>query len=88
LGQKGTRINFYSAYTFDDGFDVLNDANTYYKGTVKGGYQWGRGLEYSFNPQSSAKFCTYTDLLQYLLLLSLELVARPELKISILAMIL
>ena len=55
FGQKGARINFYSAYVFDDGFDVVNDANTYYNGTVKGGYQWGAGLEYLFNPQSSAE---------------------------------
>jgi hypothetical protein len=55
FGQKGARINVYSAYVFDDGFDVWNDANTYYNGTVKGGYQWGAGLEYLFNPQSSAE---------------------------------
>jgi len=55
FGQKGARLNFYSAYVFDDGFDVQNDANTFYNGTVKGGYQWGGGLEYLFNPQSSAE---------------------------------
>ena len=55
FAQKGARLNFYSAYVFDDGFDVVNDANTYYNGTVKGGYQWGAGLEYLFNPQSSAE---------------------------------
>ena len=49
------RLNFYAAYTFDDGFDVWNDANTYYNGTVKGGVQWGAGLEYLFNKQSSAE---------------------------------
>jgi hypothetical protein len=55
FGQKGARINFYSAYVFDDGFDVFSDANTYYNGTVKGGYQWGAGVEYLFTPQSSAE---------------------------------
>ena len=55
FGQKGARINFYSAYVFDDGFDVVNDANTYYNGTVKGGYQWGAGLEYLFSAQSGAE---------------------------------
>jgi hypothetical protein len=49
------RLNFYAAYTFDDGFDVVNDANTFYNGTVKGGVQWGAGLEYLFNKQSSAE---------------------------------
>ena len=55
FGQQGARINFYSAYVFDDGFDVFSDANTYYNGTVKGGYQWGAGVEYLFTPQSSAE---------------------------------
>jgi len=55
FGQKGARINLYSAYVFDDGFDVFNDANTYYNGKVKGGYQWGGGVEYLFSPQSSAE---------------------------------
>jgi len=49
------RLNFYGAYTFDDGFDVVNDVNTYYNGTVKGGVQWGAGLQYMFNKQSSAE---------------------------------
>lgn len=54
MGQHA-RLNFYSAYVFDDGFDVVNDANTYYNGTVKAGYQWGAGLEYLFNPNSGAE---------------------------------
>ena len=54
MGQHA-RLNFYGAYTFDDGFDVVCDANTYYNGTVKGGVQWGAGLQYMFNKQSSAE---------------------------------
>lgn len=54
MGQHA-RVNFYAAYTFDDGFDVVSDANTFYNGTVKGGVQWGAGLEYLFNKQSSAE---------------------------------
>ena len=54
MGQHA-RLNFYAAYTFDDGFDVVNDANTYYNGTVKAGVQWGAGLQYMFNKQSSAE---------------------------------
>jgi len=54
MGQHA-RINMYGAYTFDDGFDVWNDVNTYYNGTVKGGLQFGAGLEYLFNKQSSAE---------------------------------
>jgi len=55
FGQPGARINLYGAYTFDDGFDVWNDVNTYYNGTIKGGFQWGAGVEYLFNPMSSAE---------------------------------
>ena len=54
MGQHA-RLNFYGAYTFDDGFAVVSDANTYYNGTVKGGVQWGAGLQYMFNKQSSAE---------------------------------
>ncbi len=54
MGQHA-RLNFYGAYTFDDGFDVVSDANTFYNGTVKGGVQWGAGLQYMFNKQSSAE---------------------------------
>jgi hypothetical protein len=54
MGQHA-RLNFYAAYTFDDGFDVVNDANTYYNGTVKAGVQYGGGLEYMFSHQSSAE---------------------------------
>jgi hypothetical protein len=52
---QGARINLYAAYVFDDGFDVVNDANTYYRGTVTGGVQWGGGIEYMFNPMGSAE---------------------------------
>ena len=54
MGQHA-RLNFYGAYTFDDGFDVVSDINTYYNGTVKGGVQFGGGLQYMFNHQSSAE---------------------------------
>ena len=49
------RLNGYGAYVFDDGFDVFGDANNYYNGTVKGGFQWGGGLQYAFSPNSSAE---------------------------------
>src|SRR5262245_43546442 len=55
FGQVGPRINFYSAYTFDDGYDVVTDGNTYYNGTLKGGYQWGAGVEYIYNPRGGVE---------------------------------
>lgn len=53
--QSKVRINLYSSYVFDDGFDVYNDANNYYSGKVKGGLQWGGGIEYLTNPNYSVE---------------------------------
>jgi len=47
LAQSKFRLNAYGSYVFDDGFDVYNDANTYYYGKIKGGLQWGGGIEYT-----------------------------------------
>jgi len=44
--QSKVRLNVYGSYVFDDGFNVQNDANNYYNGKVKGGAQWGGGIEY------------------------------------------
>lgn len=40
------RLNVYSAYVFDDKFSSYYDSYNYYDGKIKGGYQWGAGLEY------------------------------------------
>jgi hypothetical protein len=50
---SNVRLNLYSSYVFDDGFDVYNDANTYFNGTVKGGLQWGGSIEYLPHPAFS-----------------------------------
>lgn len=47
---QGIRLNAYSSYVFDDQVDSYYDQNDYYNGTVKGGYQWGAGLEYMVRP--------------------------------------
>jgi hypothetical protein len=49
-GQSPVRLNFYSAYVFDDSYEVFNDVNTYYTGKVKGGYQVGASIEYLPSP--------------------------------------
>jgi hypothetical protein len=49
------RLNLYSSYVFDDGFDVYNDANTYFNGSVKGGLQWGGSIEYLPHPAFSVE---------------------------------
>jgi hypothetical protein len=45
--QQKFRLNVYGSYVFDDGFDVYNDVNTYYYGKIKGGFQWGGGVEFT-----------------------------------------
>lgn len=48
---QGTRINLYSGYVFDDNHvDSYYDANNYYNGAIRGGYQWGAGLEFMARP--------------------------------------
>jgi hypothetical protein len=47
---QGLRLNVYSSYVFDDNVDSYYDQNDYYNGTVKGGYQWGAGLEFMARP--------------------------------------
>ena len=51
FAQKEFRINLYSAYTFDDSYNEAIDANTYYNGKIKGGYQWGGGIQFLPHPQ-------------------------------------
>ena len=46
------RLNLYGGYVFDDSFDSYYDYNAYsgYQGKIKGGFQWGAGLEYMLQP--------------------------------------
>ena len=49
--QGGININLYGAYVFDDKFDTYYTSNQYYEGTIKGGFQWGVGVEYLVRPE-------------------------------------
>jgi hypothetical protein len=44
------RLNLYSSYVFEDGFDAYNDANNYYSGRINAGLQLGAGIEYLADP--------------------------------------
>jgi hypothetical protein len=44
------RLNFYSAYVFNDNINSFYDSYTYFDGQLKGGYQWGLGLEFTLKP--------------------------------------
>ena len=45
---QNIRVNSYAGYVFNESFD-LSDFSGYYSGTIKGGLQWGAGLEYMAN---------------------------------------
>ena len=40
------RFNTYAGYMFDDRVDSYYSSNSYFEGTIKGGFRWGAGLEY------------------------------------------
>jgi hypothetical protein len=49
---QNIRLNAYSSYVFDNDFtsDYINGSSTYFTGTIKGGYQYGAGLEFMPRP--------------------------------------
>ena len=47
----GVLLKGYGLYVFDDRFDARFDFNRYYEGKIKGGLQWGLGLEYRPNSE-------------------------------------
>ena len=49
------RINAYTAYAFDDRFDSYYTNQSYYDGKIKGGLQWGGGLEFMMRPEYSVE---------------------------------
>jgi hypothetical protein len=53
------RLNVYSSYVFDDGFDAYNNANSYYNGKVSAGVQWGGGIEYLADPSYGVELLYY-----------------------------
>lgn len=50
LHAQNVKLNLYSGYTFDDEIEAITNNNNYFKGTIKGGYQWGIGIEYAVQP--------------------------------------
>jgi hypothetical protein len=49
--QGGININLYGGYVFDDQFDSYYSSSYYYEGKIKGGFQWGVGVEYMVQPE-------------------------------------
>ena len=47
------RVNGYTFYAFDDKVDSYYSSTEYFRGKIKGGFQWGGGLEYMMAPVQS-----------------------------------
>lgn len=48
----GLLLKGYGSYVFDDRFDARFDFGQYYDGKIKGGFQWGAGVEYRLYPET------------------------------------
>lgn len=48
---SGIRLNAYGHYVFSDNVDSYYDANNFYNGHVKDGFQWGVGAEFMLRPE-------------------------------------
>lgn len=46
----GLRLNGYTFYAFDDRVDSYYSNTEYFRGKIKGGFQWGGGFEYMMSP--------------------------------------
>jgi len=46
----GLRLNGYTFYAFDDKVESDYSSPEYFNGKIKGGFQWGGGLEYMMSP--------------------------------------
>lgn len=47
------RVNGYTFYAFDDKVDSYYSSSEYFRGKIKGGFQWGGGFEYMMAPVQS-----------------------------------
>jgi opacity protein-like surface antigen len=56
---QGIRLNGYSAYVFDNSFDTYYTSNEYMRGKIKGGFQWGAGLEFLPNENYGVELVYY-----------------------------
>lgn len=53
---QNMRFNAYTNYVFDDNHvDSYFDNSNYYRGEIKGGFQWGAGLEYLVSDNRSVE---------------------------------
>lgn len=53
------RINAYANYVFDDKVDSYYSNSSYFEGKIKGGFQWGAGLEFMVSPFNAVELTYY-----------------------------
>jgi len=53
------RLHANANYVFDDRIDSYFDANNFYNGKIRGGFQWGGALEYMIKPQYGIELSYY-----------------------------
>jgi len=53
----GLRVNGFAFYAFDDRVDSYYSNTEYFKGKIRGGLQWGGGLEYMTGPTQGFELC-------------------------------
>jgi hypothetical protein len=57
---QNIRLNGYANYVFDDKVDsYYGTGNTYFDGKVKGGFQWGAGMEFMIGPFNGVELTYY-----------------------------
>jgi opacity protein-like surface antigen len=49
---QGVKLNAYTNYIFMDQVDSYYGDQSYFDGQIKGGFQWGAGLQYNISPLS------------------------------------
>ena len=54
-GGEGVYLNGYALYAFDDSFDSYYSGGRYYEAKIKGGLQWGAGVEYRVQPETGVE---------------------------------
>ncbi len=52
MNAQDIHLNLYSNYVFDDRFETFDSDVSFLNGKIKGGYQWGVGIEYLAAPNT------------------------------------
>jgi len=52
---QNVKLNLYTNYVFDDQVDSYYSSSNYFNGKIKGGFQWGAGLEYMLHPNKGVE---------------------------------